>query len=81
MSQFRKPTYRSDNPVVGLAAILVWLMLMLGIIAFSVGLLAAKVWLIASLVTSGVKAGTSNCHVAYPVEKVLSGNWFCPAKE
>jgi hypothetical protein len=38
-------------------------------------------WIAGSFVTSGVKAVSNNCKQVYPVEKVLSGNWFCPTKK
>ena len=38
-------------------------------------------WAGGSAVTSGVKAVTNNCGNTYPVETVLSGNWFCVKKD
>lgn len=77
----KRPIYVSDSPLVGFIAMLVSIVAMCGVIIFSLSLVAAKVWLLGSLVTSSVKAGTGNCSVVYPIEKVLSGNWFCPSKE
>ena len=35
-----------------------------------------------STIVSGIKAGTDNCGVTYPVEAVFQGDWFCAeAKE
>lgn len=38
-------------------------------------------WVCGSALTSGIKAGTSNCGQTYSVESVFSGDWFCPKKE
>jgi len=39
-----------------------------------------NLWFFPSAITSGVKAISDSCGKTYPVEKVLSGNWFCPEK-
>jgi len=44
------------------------------VLAINVGLL----WLLSSGITSGVKAISDDCGAEYPVESVLSGDWFCP---
>lgn len=64
------------NPVVGVILLAMWCMAVI----LAVGLFLAKIWLVGSLLTSGVKSLSSNCQKEYPVEVVLSGNWFC-AKE
>jgi len=53
----------------------------LGIIAFWFALVVLKVWLIGSLITSAIKAGSDSCGATYGIESVgFSGNWFCPSK-
>lgn len=52
-----------------------------GWILFCLALVALKVWVIGSLLTSGVKAAKDDCGQVYGVESVLSGNWFCPTKD
>lgn len=47
------------------------------IIVVQVAAACAGLWLTGSLVTSGVKAVSGSCGKTYPVEKVVSGNWFC----
>ena len=37
-----------------------------------------NLWVIPSAITSGVKALSNKCGSTYVVEKVWSGNWFCP---
>lgn len=37
-------------------------------------------WLIASGVTSGIKAASENCGQTYVIEKVVAGDWFCPVE-
>ena len=56
------------------------------IATFSLVLLAAivitivKVFVVGTLLTSGVKAMSEDCGTKYPVEKVFYGNLFCPKK-
>lgn len=38
----------------------------------------AVLWVLGSVVTSGVKGLSNDCGKRYPVEAVLAGNWFCP---
>lgn len=69
-------TFRPERMIGGIlggmgAAFFVWCAFIL-----CVGLCA--LWVLASAVTSGVKAGTENCGQTYVVENVLSGDWFCP---
>lgn len=40
-----------------------------------------KLWLIFSLLTSGLKTLSDNCDKTFVIEPVVSGNWFCPDKE
>lgn len=47
------------------------------IIALNLGL----VWLIASGVTSGVKAVSNHCGQRYGIESIVGGDWFCPTKQ
>jgi hypothetical protein len=47
-------------------------------IAFYIVIAFAPVWVVGSVLTSGIKAGTKQCGQTYPIEKVLGGNWFCP---
>lgn len=35
-------------------------------------------WVIASAVTSGVKAVSDDCGTEYKIESVVAGDWFCP---
>ena len=42
--------------------------------------LGFNLWLVPSLITSGVKAISNSCDKTYIVEKVLLGNLFCPDK-
>jgi len=37
-----------------------------------------NLWVIPSAITSGIKAVSDKCGQTYPVEKVWSGDWFCP---
>lgn len=64
----------SDNEIGGL----IGLVFFGGWIMFCIALLVLKVWLIASLVTSGVKAASGDCGKAYGIEGIVKGNWFCP---
>ena len=36
------------------------------------------IWVAGSAVTSGVKALSNSCGKTYTVERVFSGDWFCP---
>jgi hypothetical protein len=45
--------------------------------AVNLSLYAGSVWVVGSVVTSGVKAGTKNCGKTYKIERVLAGDWFC----
>lgn len=59
--------------LVGFGIIGAWIVLCLALVAL-------KLWLIGSLVTSVVKTVKDDCAQTYGVETVLSGNWFCPTK-
>jgi hypothetical protein len=50
--------------------------------AFALFLLWLKIWLFASLITSGVKVIKEDCGKHYGVENyiAISGNWFCEDK-
>lgn len=40
---------------------------------------AFQIWLVLSLLTSGIKAATNSCHQPYAIEKLyVQGEWFCP---
>jgi hypothetical protein len=41
-------------------------------------LIFLKLWLVGSLLTSGIKAISGHCGQTYGIESVVSGNWFCP---
>ena len=62
--------------IVPVLAILTWL----GAVVLSIGLSLAPLWITGSLITSGVKASTNNCGKTYPIEVILSGDWFCESK-
>lgn len=38
-------------------------------------------WVIPSVLVSSVKALSYSCGKTYPIEKIWSGNWFCPKNE
>jgi hypothetical protein len=50
-----------------------------GIFCVAIGLVVLKLWLVGSLITSTVKTVSHDCGQTYPVERVVSGNWFCPS--
>jgi len=63
----------------------VWLgILALGFIAFviavKVTIMCFMLWLGGSTLTSGIKAVTGHCGERYPIESILSGDWFCADK-
>jgi hypothetical protein len=66
-----------DNSVIGA---IVGLSLFVSWILFCFALIVFKMWLIGSLLTSGIKAAKDDCRKTYGIETVLSGNWFCPTK-
>jgi hypothetical protein len=41
----------------------------------------AFAWVAGSTITSGIKAASDSCGKTYPVERVFSGDWFCPEEE
>ena len=47
----------------------------------AMAILALKLWLVGSVITSGVKAISDSCDQTYPVEAVVSANWFCPSNK
>ena len=40
-----------------------------------------NLWLIPSVITSGIKSIANDCGKTYPVEFVLSGDWFCAQEQ
>lgn len=56
----------------GIAVVIVLVVVLLNV---------GALWLIASGVTSGVKAASENCGQTYAIEKVVAGDWFCPVEE
>jgi len=40
-----------------------------------------NLWVIPSIITSGIKSVSDKCGYTYPVEKVWEGNWFCGKKD
>ena len=56
--------------------------LAIGTLVFAIGVLWLKVWIVGSLITSGVKAVSDKCGTTYSVEGVvgITGNWFCPTE-
>jgi len=52
------------------------------VIVFAAAVLAItlKLYVIGSVVTSGIKSVSGKCGTTYPVERVLSGDWFCETK-
>lgn len=56
------------------------LVLIIFIFSFAISLTAFKLWLIGSLATSSIKAISDDCGIRYGIEKLVSGNWFCPAE-
>lgn len=35
-------------------------------------------WFVGSMATSAVKEISDDCNKTYPIEKIFSGNWYCP---
>lgn len=60
--------------------ITVRLILIVFIFSFAISIAVFKLWLIGSLATSSIKAISDDCGTRYGIEKVVSGNWFCPAE-
>lgn len=50
-------------------------------VVLSIAIALAPTWVAFSLVASGVKALAKSCGERYPVEVVLSADWFCPEQE
>jgi hypothetical protein len=48
--------------------------------ALAVAVVIIKIWVVASLITSGLKASTNNCNETYVIESFANGTWFCPSK-
>jgi hypothetical protein len=46
-------------------------------VALGLGVLALKIFVVGSLITSSVKSLSDDCGKTYGVEAVVSGNWFC----
>lgn len=49
----------------------------LAVIAVCVAIACAPTWVVASAITSGIKAVSDDCGKTYKVEVVLGGDWFC----
>lgn len=48
------------------------------LVVIYVAIACLPIYIVGSALTSGIKAATQQCGKTYPVEAVLSGNWFCP---
>jgi hypothetical protein len=51
------------------------------LIILALAAIAAKFWIVGSLITSGVKSFKSECASVYTVEKVFQGNFFCEVRK
>lgn len=62
------------------AAVIAVIGLWVGLVCLAIGLFVLKIWIVGSLLTSTVKVASGDCGKHYPIEHVMSGNWFCPSK-
>jgi len=44
---------------------------------FTVVINTILLWITASALTSGIKALSDSCGKEYPIERIVSGDWFC----
>lgn len=49
-----------------------------GLLMFVIFLQGLGLWIVASAITSGIKAASDSCGKRYVIEAVVGGDWFCP---